>query len=145
MSLFILRDKSCGEVNKWWRDFLSPCFHFLLWNGGGSAEPQHRHNNSRLGGDEMFMLRHKLCCLFVSDTAIWPSDGNVMISFVTGTEMIKRVRKVQKSSCNGHHSFSRGLVTAHSLQLQNSCFKTFLRAVGGMPSRQYLIIWHDTF
>lgn len=37
--IFVLRQKSYGEVNKLLSFFLSPCSHFLPWIGGGSAEP----------------------------------------------------------------------------------------------------------
>lgn len=39
MLLFVLRQKSYGEVNKLLSYFLSPCSHFLPWIGGESAEP----------------------------------------------------------------------------------------------------------
>lgn len=74
--------------------FLSPCSHFLSKNGDGSAEPQYpqqRHYNIHLGEDEMLMLGQKICCLFDSNTDIWPSDGNIMISFDTATEMVKQM------------------------------------------------------
>lgn len=112
MSLFILRPKNKKTNRKkkkkrrWINDYVTFSLLALIsrpGTAGESAEPQHtqhRHYNIHLGGDEMFMLRQKMCSLFNSDTAIWPSDGNITISFGTRTEMIRQKQKVQQSSCN---------------------------------------------
>lgn len=55
--------------------------------------------------------------------------------------MIKQMQKVQQSSYNEDHSFS----SPQSVAAKEFSFKMFLIAVGGMPSNQYLIKWHDTF